>query len=84
MVCCILLISLFILIYSIIYYFDECSNSINENHNEYKCLCKEKFTENNNQIEISDFVKSMSSNINLPADYDYKKERTNYLDKKHK
>jgi hypothetical protein len=38
----------------------------------------------NNQIEISDFVKSLSSNINLPADYDYKKERANHLDNKHK
>jgi hypothetical protein len=37
-----------------------------------------------NEIEISDFVKSMSSNMNLPADYDYKKERANHLDKKHK
>ena len=38
----------------------------------------------NNQIEISDFVKSLSSNINLPADYDYKKERANHLDNKYK
>lgn len=38
----------------------------------------------NNQIEISDFVKSLSNNINLPADYDYKKERANHLDNKHK
>ena len=38
----------------------------------------------NDDIQISDFVKSMSSGIKLPADFDYKKERANYLEKKYK
>ncbi len=38
----------------------------------------------NNDIEISAFVKSLSSGINIPADYDYKKERADYLDQKYK
>ena len=36
------------------------------------------------EIQISDFVKSMSSEIKLPADFDYKKERANYLEQKFK
>ena len=39
---------------------------------------------NNSEIEISPFVKSMSSGINLPADLDYKKEYSNYLVDKYK
>ena len=35
-------------------------------------------------IEISPFVKSLSTDIGLPADYDYKKDRTTYLEQKHK
>jgi hypothetical protein len=38
----------------------------------------------NDEIQISDFVKSMSSEIKLPADFDYKKERANYLEQKYK
>ncbi|KAB1153750.1 DUF6364 family protein [Flavobacterium luteum] len=38
----------------------------------------------NDDIQISDFVKSMSSDSKLPADFDYKKERANYLEQKHK
>lgn len=38
----------------------------------------------NNDIEISPFVKSLSSGITIPADYDYKKDRANYLEEKHK
>jgi hypothetical protein len=34
-------------IYSIVYYFDECSNSIDETHN-FNCLCRETFYNNNN------------------------------------
>lgn len=51
-------------IYSIIYYFDECSNSINENHNDYKCLCKEKFTENNNSKNFDKYLDIRKSIIN--------------------
>lgn len=35
-------------------------------------------------IEISSFVKSMSSGNNIPVDLDYKKEFTDYLIEKHK
>lgn len=37
-----------------------------------------------NEIEVSPFVKSISSKINIPNDYDYKTEHTNFLEKKHK
>ena len=37
----------------------------------------------NNELEISDFVKSMSSKTGIPADYDYKNERATDLEKKH-
>lgn len=35
-------------IYSILYCYDECSNSLDDKHNDYKCLCKDKFKEGNN------------------------------------
>jgi hypothetical protein len=38
----------------------------------------------NNDLPISPFVKSLSSGISIPADYDYKKDRADYLDQKHK
>jgi len=38
----------------------------------------------NDEIQISEFVKSLSLKTNLPADFDYKKERYNYLEKKYK
>ncbi|MGL5111100.1 MAG: DUF6364 family protein [Flavobacterium sp.] len=38
----------------------------------------------NNDIQISPFVKSLSSGIKIPADYDYKKDRADYLEKKYK
>lgn len=37
-----------------------------------------------NEIEISPFVKSISSKIDIPNDYDYKQEHNNYLDEKHR
>jgi hypothetical protein len=37
-----------------------------------------------NDIEISPFVKSLSSGISIPADYDYKKDRADYLEQKYK
>ncbi len=37
-----------------------------------------------NEIEISPFVKSLSSKIDIPNDYDYKQEHNNYLDEKHR
>ena len=38
----------------------------------------------NNDIQISPFVKSLSSGIEIPADYDYKKDRADYLEEKYK
>ena len=38
----------------------------------------------NNDIPISPFVKSLSSGIEIPADYDYKKDRADYLEQKYK
>ena len=38
----------------------------------------------NDDIQISPFVKSLSSGIEIPADYDYKKDRADYLEEKHK
>ncbi|MDQ1140133.1 DUF6364 family protein [Pedobacter agri] len=35
-------------------------------------------------LEISPFVKSLSSGIQIPSDFDYKKERNEYLEQKHK
>lgn len=37
-----------------------------------------------NDIQISPFVKSLSSGVRIPADYDYKKERADYLEQKYK
>ena len=38
----------------------------------------------NNDIQISPFVKSLSSGIDIPADYDYKKDCADYLEQKYK
>ena len=35
-------------------------------------------------IQISPFVKSMSSGVNIPANLDYKSEYSNYLTEKYK
>jgi len=37
-----------------------------------------------NELQISPFVKSLSSGVKIPADYDYKKDRADYLDEKYK
>ena len=39
--------------------------------------------ENNSGIEITPLVKSLSGLIELPADYDYRKDYSDYLDKKY-
>jgi hypothetical protein len=50
-------------IYSIIYCYDECSNVINEQHNIYKCLCKNKFNENNNNEIYQDIRESIKNHF---------------------
>lgn len=41
-------------------------------------------TDDKDEIQISPFVKSMTSGINFPTDLDYKKEYSNYLTEKYK
>jgi hypothetical protein len=38
----------------------------------------------NEEIEISPFVKSMTTGVNVPNDIDYKKEYSDYLTEKYK
>ena len=38
----------------------------------------------NEDLQISPFVKSLSSGVKIPADYDYRKDRAHDLDEKHK
>lgn len=35
------------------------------------------------EIELTPFVKKLSSGIKIPADYDYKKDYIDYLEKKY-
>jgi len=49
-----------------------------------KTLINRDNNKNENDIEISPFVKSMSTGINIPADLDYKSEVLNHLEEKHK
>lgn len=39
---------------------------------------------NGQTMEISEFVKSMSSKVPLPIDFDYKKEIANHVEQKYK
>ncbi|AWG22097.1 hypothetical protein FFWV33_11525 [Flavobacterium faecale] len=38
----------------------------------------------NDDLQISPFVKSLSSGISIPLDYDYKKSKADYLNQKNK
>ena len=49
--------------------------------NYLNSLTSEKSQEN---FEISPFVKSLSSDIKISSDYDYKNDRADYLEKKYK
>ena len=49
--------------------------------NYLNALTSEKSTDD---FEISPFVKSLSTGIKISADYDYKKDRADYLDQKYK
>ena len=37
-----------------------------------------------NDFKISPFVKSLSSGTKIPTDYDYKNDRADYLEEKHR
>ena len=49
--------------------------------NYLNSLTSEKTTD---VFQISPFVKSLSSGIKIPADYDYKKDRADSLEQKYK
>jgi len=49
-----------------------------------KSLVNQNDSEDNDEIKISPFVKSMTTGVNIPADLDYKKEYSNYLTEKYK
>lgn len=51
-------------IYSILYCYDECSNSLDNTHNYYKCLCKDKFDEgkhSNDETTFNDIRQSIKN-----------------------
>ena len=37
-----------------------------------------------NELQIPPFVKSLTSGVKIPVDYDYKKDRADYLEQKYK
>ena len=41
-------------------------------------------SEKTDDVQISAFVKSLSTKVELPADYDYREDYRNYLDEKYK
>ena len=49
-----------------------------------KSLIDNKSNQSETDIEISPFVKSMRTGVNLPPDFDHKKARTEYLSEKYK
>ncbi len=49
-----------------------------------KSLISQDKKDTDDDFEISPFVKSMSTGVNIPADFDYKSEYLNHLTEKHK
>jgi len=49
-----------------------------------RTLIDNEKTQSDDDIEISPFVKSLKTGVNIPVDYDYKKEYGDYLDEKYK
>lgn len=49
-----------------------------------KSLINKDNTQSTSEIEISPFVKSLKTGVKVPADYDYKKEYSDYLMEKYK
>lgn len=77
-------------LYSLIYCYDECSNSFAENHKNFDCLCKECFTSGNKNVDsikyqdirqsITNHYENMKHIENISKNYnDYIKE--NYKEK---
>ncbi len=50
--------------------------------NYLKSLTTEKLL--NNNLEISLYIKNISSSIHISVDYDYKKDRADFLQNKHR
>lgn len=49
-----------------------------------RSLVSKKDPKDSDDIEISPFVKSMATGVNIPADFDYKKEYGDHLTHKYK
>ena len=49
-----------------------------------RSLIGEDDSDDSDDIQISSFVKSMSTGVSIPADLDYKKAYSDYLSEKHK
>jgi hypothetical protein len=49
-----------------------------------RSLVSKKDPKDSDDIEISPFVKSMTTGVNIPSDFDYKKEYGDYLTQKYK
>ena len=49
-----------------------------------KSLINKDNTQSTSEIEISPFVKSLKTGVKVPADYDYKKEYSDYIMEKYK
>ncbi len=49
-----------------------------------KSLINREPNKDKDEIQISPFVRSLSSGVNIPSDYDYKKEYRDYLSEKYK
>jgi hemerythrin superfamily protein len=49
-----------------------------------KSLINHDNSDDNEEIQISPFVKSLSSGVKIPSDLDYKKEYTSHLIEKYK
>jgi len=49
-----------------------------------RSLVSKRDPRDSDDIEISPFVKSMATGVNIPADFDYKKEYGDYLTQKYK
>ena len=49
-----------------------------------RSLISQNDSEENEDIQISPFVKSMATGVKIPSDFDYKKEYGEYLTQKYK